>query len=100
MPRNPVPLEPGESSPEARRFFCASRRLPPFVRLDARVEKTWKLGRDSSLSLVLEGLNVTGTAEVTSQWNGGVYNGVATGPCEDQAIGPIAIPNFSLEARF
>jgi TonB family protein len=65
-------------------------RLPPFYRLDARVEKKWTIGKSSWLSLVLEVQNATLSKEVVSR-NCDML------PCTDTAIGPVTIPSLGLE---
>jgi len=65
-------------------------RLPPFFRLDARLEKKWTVGAHSWLSLVLEVQNATLSKEV-------VGRDCNEGPCVDSTIGPVTIPSLGLE---
>lgn len=65
-------------------------RLPPFYRLDARLEKKWTLGQRGWLSLVLEVQNATLSKETVGRdCNGGA--------CADSTIGPVTIPSLGLE---
>lgn len=73
--------------PEINKGVDTGKELPPFFRLDARLEKKWTLGRSRWLSLVLEMQNTTLSTEVL-----GVCDGK---PCKP--IGPIAIPSIGLE---
>jgi TonB family protein len=63
--------------------------LPPFFRLDARVEKRWSLGRTRWLSLVLEMQNTTLSTE-----NLGVR---CDRTCKPTIVGPVSIPSIGLE---
>ncbi|MFS8069856.1 MAG: energy transducer TonB, partial [Byssovorax sp.] len=65
-------------------------RLPPFYRLDARLEKKWTLGQRGWVSLVLEVQNATLSKETLGRdCNDGV--------CEDSTIGPVTIPSLGIE---
>lgn len=69
--------------------------MPPFHRLDVRVEKRWPIGDSGAFwALVLEVLNTTLTREVVSRECG------VDGDCDDQAIHPITIPSIGFEGRF
>jgi TonB family protein len=65
-------------------------RLPPFFRLDARLEKRWTVGQRGWLALVLEVQNATLSKEV-------VGRDCTSGPCTDTTIGPVTIPSLGLE---
>jgi TonB family protein len=67
-------------------------RLPPFYRLDARLEKKWTIGRTRWLSLVLEVQNATLSKEVV-----GRDCNHDDGSCTDSTIGPVTIPSLGLE---
>jgi hypothetical protein len=70
-------------------------RLPPFQRLDVRIEKRWPIGSSGAFAaLVLEVLNATLSREVVARDCG------EDGDCDDQAIGPITIPSIAFEGRF
>lgn len=70
-----------------------STRLPPFFRIDVRLEKRWQLGPKAYLSAVAEWMNATLNKEaVTSTCN---LNG-----CEAQRIGPVSIPSLGVEGGF
>jgi hypothetical protein len=71
------------------------RRLPPFYRLDVRLEKRWPIGDAGAFSaLVFEVLNTTLSREVVARDCG------RDGDCEDEAVGPITIPSIAFEGRF
>ena len=71
----------------------APDRLPPFFRLDVRLEKRWTIGRTGWLSLVLEALNATASKEVFA---------VDCDPssCVSEEIGPVTIPSLGVEGGF
>jgi len=95
-------------------------RLPGFVRLDARLEKSWKVGNAGSrVSVVLEGINVTLAKETVSATCGGPATasirtagagmGESTGTgatglpinaCTFDTVGPITIPSVGVEGTF
>lgn len=66
--------------------------LPPFVRLDQRLEKRWALGGTRWISAVLEMQNSTLSTETL---------GVTCRPiCKPVVVGPIAIPSIGVEGGF
>jgi len=65
------------------------RDLPPFFRLDGRLEKRWSLGATRWLSLVLEMQNTTLSKETL-----GVR---CEETCEPVEVGPVSIPSIGLE---
>jgi hypothetical protein len=68
-------------------------RAPIFYRLDWRLEKRWRLGKDGFWALVFEVLNTTlhkETLEISCYAYG----------CTSESIGPITIPSIGLEASF
>jgi hypothetical protein len=65
------------------------RDLPPFFRLDQRLEKRWSLGGPRWISLVIEMQNSTLSTETLG------INCRET--CEPVVIGPVAIPSIGLE---
>lgn len=80
-----------------------SRRDPPFVRLDVRLEKRWQLGRQSSIAFVLEGQNVTLSKDANTlgmDCRGDITTDAYTTVCERGEIGPITIPSVGVEAFF
>jgi hypothetical protein len=90
-----------------------SERLPGFFRLDARLEKSWKLGQNDRISVVLEGINVTLSKETVSATCGGPATASfrvksdVTAPlplplnaCTLDTIGPITIPSIGVEGTF
>jgi hypothetical protein len=83
----PEPLDFGGASTESR--------LPPFYRLDVRVEKRWPFGsRGAFWALVFEVLNTTLNREVVARTCGD------DGDCEYEAIGPVVIPSIGIEGKF
>lgn len=78
-------------------------RNPAFHRVDVRLEKRWRLGRDGSIAFVLEGQNVTLSKERSSlgmDCEGRLVGGVETTTCEYSTIGPLTIPSVGVEAFF
>jgi outer membrane receptor protein involved in Fe transport len=83
----PELLELGGTSTESR--------LPPFYRLDVRIEKRWPFGSKGGFwALVFEVLNTTLNREVVARSCG------EDGDCDDEAIGPVVIPSIGIEGRF
>jgi TonB family protein len=73
----------------------AESRLPPFYRLDIRMEKRWPIGASGAFwAFVLEVLNTTLSREVVARDCGD------DGNCSDEAIGPVVIPSLGIEGRF
>jgi hypothetical protein len=75
-------------------------RNPAFYRVDVRLEKRWRLGRDGSIAFVLEGQNVTLSKEVSSlgmDCEGRVGEAEV---CKQSTIGPLTIPSVGVEAFF
>jgi hypothetical protein len=68
-------------------------RLPAFFRLDLRLEKRWRLGKDAWISGVAEWLNATLSKEAVS-------TRCTLSGCEAQKIGPITIPSLGVEGGF
>jgi hypothetical protein len=68
-------------------------RLPPFFRVDLRLEKRWQLGRKTHLSFVAEWMNATLAKEA-------VTTRCTLDGCEAQMIGPVTIPSIGLEGGF
>jgi hypothetical protein len=68
-------------------------RLPPFFRLDLRLEKRWQLGQKTWISVVAEWLNATLTTEV-------VATQCTLRGCQSQTVGPVTIPSLGLEGGF
>ncbi len=70
-----------------------TERLPPFFRLDVRLEKRWILGKTAHLAFVAEWLNATLTKE-------SIASRCTLSGCESQFIGPVTIPSLGLEGGF
>jgi TonB dependent receptor len=69
------------------------KRLPPFFRLDVRLEKRWTLGKRVWMSVVLEVLNATLSKESISETCEG-------GTCTPQSFGPVTVPSLGVEGGF
>jgi TonB-dependent Receptor Plug Domain/Gram-negative bacterial TonB protein C-terminal len=69
----------------------SASRLPYFLRFDARIEKRWTWGKRGHVSLIFEGLNVTGSKETLSQ-----SCDAETG-CTDTSFGPVVVPSIGVE---
>jgi TonB family protein len=65
-------------------------RLPGFMRLDARLEKRWTMAKERWISLVFEGLNVTGSTDI-------VGRNCSPEGCRNQELGPIIVPSIGVE---
>jgi hypothetical protein len=81
LPKAPDPTDP------------TSTRLPPFFRLDLRLEKRWQFSKKVWLSFVAEWLNATLSKEAVSTTCN--ING-----CQTQTVGPITIPSLGIEGGF
>jgi TonB family protein len=79
--------------PKAPDPFSGETRLPPFLRLDFRLEKRWQLGKVTWISIVAEWLNATLNKEALT-------TRCTLQGCEAQEIGPITIPSLGLEGGF
>lgn len=74
----------------------AESRLPPFYRLDVRLEKRWPFGsRGAFWALVFEVLNTTLNSEVVAR-----SCDDDGGDCDYQTIGPVVIPSIGIEGKF
>lgn len=68
-------------------------RLPPFYRVDLRLEKRWQLGKVTWISFVAEWMNATLSKEALT-------TRCTLQGCEAQEIGPITIPSLGVEGGF
>jgi hypothetical protein len=80
-------------------------RFPDYYRIDARIEKTWHIGKKGAkLSFVAEWLNVTLTKEaasVTCGSNKSLKDALASADdCHFEEIGPVTIPSIGIEGSF
>ena len=80
-------------------------RFPDFYRIDARIEKTWRVGAKGRVSVVLEWLNVTLRKEATTVTCGSGATNVeealaAANNCTFEYIGPVTIPSLGVEGGF
>lgn len=71
-------------------------RSRPFFRGDLRLERQFRFGGDSYLSVVAELLNATFSSEVLRR----VCIPGDEGTCNDEVLPPIFLPNLKVEARF
>ena len=78
---NPDPTDPSSS------------RLPPFFRMDLRLEKRWQLGPRAYFSFIAEWMNATLSKEAISTT-------CTLQGCQTQTIGPITIPSLGIEGGF
>ncbi len=85
----------------------ATGRMPGFYRIDARLEKKWRVGQSGWVSFVIEGLNVTLQKEIVSESCSVSIVGVGanqpptrTTTCRYDDIGPIAVPSIGVEGGF
>lgn len=65
-------------------------RLPPFFRVDLRLEKRWTFAKGRWLSVVAEWMNATLSKEA-------IATQCTLQGCESQTIGPVTIPSLGLE---
>jgi hypothetical protein len=80
-------------------------RFPDFYRIDARVEKNWRVGAKGRISVVFEWLNVTLRKEATSVSCGVGATTIeqalaAANNCQFEYIGPVTIPSIGVEGGF
>ncbi|MEP7052323.1 MAG: TonB-dependent receptor plug domain-containing protein [Pseudomonadota bacterium] len=71
----------------------SSTRLPPFFKLDLRLEKRWQLGPRAYISFIAEWMNATLSKEAISTT-------CTLQGCQTQTIGPITIPSLGIEGGF
>jgi hypothetical protein len=69
-------------------------RLPPFYRMDFRLEKRFTIGKTGFVTMVLEALNSFLADEVLGE------SCDEQGRCEQTTLGPIAIPSFGVEGGY
>jgi len=86
-----APLPPG-AAPD--RVYAATGTLPPFYRLDARLEKRWEFAGGAWLSFTAEGFNVLDKSEPT----GATF--VAPVGLVTTNRSPIILPSVGLEGGF
>ncbi len=72
--------------------YDTGEELPPFFRLDGRIEKRWSLGKTRWISAVVEMQNTTLSTETL-----GIR---CEETCEPVVIGPVAIPSIGVEGGF
>jgi TonB family protein len=79
-----------------------AERMPPYYRLDIRLEKAWKIGKSARVSFIVEGLNVTLNKEILSYSCERSQETPVTAldQCEYQKVGPITIPSLGVEGSF
>lgn len=70
-----------------------STRLPPFFRLDLRLEKRWQITRTVWISGVAECMNATLSKEA-------VQSECTLEGCQAELIGPVTIPSIGIEGGF
>jgi TonB family protein len=77
--------------PQGSGAYVVTGDLPPFYRLDARIERRWSFASGQWLALTLECFNALGAAEPTSA----AYSSDAGLTIERQS--PIVLPSFGVE---
>jgi hypothetical protein len=99
-----IPANAPEPAHAAQVVGRPPSRTPPFFRLDARVEKRWKIGEHGFVAIVLEALNATLTREVSGyrcRTALAIPGEPAPTPgCSERLIGPVAVPSLGLEGGF
>jgi hypothetical protein len=70
-----------------------STRLPPFYRVDLRIEKKWLLSQNAWISFVAEWMNATLSKEA-------VATQCTLQGCTAQTIGPVTVPSIGVEGGF
>ncbi len=80
-----LPKAPSDDDP--------STRLPPFFRIDLRLEKRWQLGEKTWISFVAEAMNATLSKEA-------VGTNCTLQGCTSMTVGPITIPSIGVEGGF
>jgi hypothetical protein len=79
-------------------------RFPDFYRIDARIEKSWRIGTKGRLSIVFEWLNVTLRKEATSvtcrSTASSFQDALTATDCKFDEIGPVTIPSVGVEGSF
>lgn len=99
----------GPTTPEAPKFAgqvvgVPPPRTPDFVRLDARIEKRWRVGAHGYVAVVLEALNATLSTETTGYRCGtqlsvrGVERDAPR--CVERVFGPVSVPSLGIEGGF
>jgi hypothetical protein len=73
----------------------AQHRLPPFYRIDARVDKRWNLGAGRWITAVAEFFDMTLSKESVD-----FRCQLLTEHCVAQEIGPVALPSVGVEGGF
>jgi TonB family protein len=99
-----IPMRPSPPAFQGQVVGVPPPRTPAFVRLDLRLEKRWRIGKNGWISGVLEALNSTLSSEVTGYEcaTSLSFPGVATGTpgCVDRRVGPISVPSLGVEGGF
>jgi TonB family protein len=77
---------------EGSPHFTTARRGTPYFRVDARLEKRWRIGTTGWFAASAEILNATSTKEAVRLDCGAV--------CVERFAGPVILPNVGVEAGF
>jgi len=79
-------------------------RFPDFYRIDARIEKAWRIGTKGRIAVVFEWLNVTLRKEATSvNCNSkatSFQEALTANDCKFEEVGPVTIPSLGVEGSF
>jgi TonB family protein len=95
------PTRPDAPAFPGQRVGVPPPRAPDFVRVDARIEKRFRIGTRGYLSFVLEALNATLSTETTGyQCSRQLPFGADTTRCVPRLFGPVTVPSFGVEGGF
>jgi len=96
-----IPMSPATPAFPEQIVGVPPERTPAFHRLDARLEKRWRIGETGWIAVVLEGLNTTLSREVTGYECGTELRlpdrPVTTPTCTERVIGPVSVPSLGVE---
>ena len=93
MPKLGIVMGPTICASQPRSETGPNGRLPPFLRLDVRGEKRFRLGKTTWLSVIAEWMNATLSTEAEATT-------CSLRGCEAQMEGPITIPSLGIEGGF
>jgi len=99
-----IPYAPATPAFPGQVVGVPPERTPPFVRVDLRLEKRWRIGERGWVAVVFEALNATLSREVTG-YDCGTAIALPGAPpplvsCRERVIGPIAVPSLGVEGGF
>lgn len=85
--------------------ISVKKRLPPFYRMDWRIEKKWTIGKTGYVSFVAEVLNTFLAPEALGEdcfvdKDGDGTEEEVQGECAPTKLGPVAIPSIGVEGGY